>query len=241
MRFPCPKCKALVRPGATVCHSCQHPTNTTFEPQEEPHRNKQPPVVSDSSSSNFSAPEPTSITPERKCPFCAEIIKAEAIKCRFCGSDLADGKAFKGTSRKSLKIDKRLIAGAAALSLTALIAWMIVGHKPQIAAKSADNEHAESGSNKARSVPTSVSITGSAFLNNAGGDSQILRGLTVVLCKPEALSSLPVDTGPYLKKASSIASAGVDAFYGLQRRIDDRVEPLAIATTKTNIDGPIQI
>jgi len=26
----------------------------------------------------------------RKCPYCAELIKLEAVKCKHCGSDIAD-------------------------------------------------------------------------------------------------------------------------------------------------------
>ena len=37
---------------------------------------------------------------EKKCPFCAETIKAEAIVCRFCGRDLVDKRLTEAVARR---------------------------------------------------------------------------------------------------------------------------------------------
>ena len=58
---------------------------------------------------------------EKKCPFCAEMIKVEAIRCRHCGSDLS--RLTAGGGKKGLPIWAWIILTPIVL----LVLMMVIG------------------------------------------------------------------------------------------------------------------
>jgi TPR repeat protein len=75
----CPACGCGVPQGVTVCKGCG---------RELQGQRKQEPSISG----------PSSDSDREKCPFCAELILREAIKCRFCGSDMRTVTSWTGNS-----------------------------------------------------------------------------------------------------------------------------------------------
>lgn len=92
-RPKCPACKAPLNVGAIRCFHCGLDRSPA-----------KPGVAQMNSRAQVGTTYASSASlEEKKCPFCAEPIKREAIKCRFCGSDLRENMKQAADS-KSLEV-----------------------------------------------------------------------------------------------------------------------------------------
>ncbi len=86
----CTQCKAPVEPGQTLCDLCHllQGLSIRYVPvagSPAPFASYQAPLARIAEALAHQAEPLKAAAAEKKCPDCAELVKAEARKCRFCG------------------------------------------------------------------------------------------------------------------------------------------------------------
>lgn len=160
---------------------------------------------------------------EKKCPFCAETIRAEAVVCRFCQRNLKPKSGMGVVTR---------IVGFAILALIAVRAITMLGGAIK------NPQEAESSPIPAANVfATKGSIDGGAFISWEIRGSEVLRGQDIALCKDSF--KLSFDADPFLREMSKDRYTPMEAedFKLAMSRLTTLFRTDRVAQTATDIDG----
>lgn len=115
---------------------------------------------------------------QKTCPFCAEIIRRDAVYCRYCKQSLKEGRF----------LSRRTIAGLALLFSVALVIVFIAtqmgsGQKPEMGSQSPVQT-------ALNTIAPKATISGGAFVVMQSGSSEILRGQRIFLCRSDLVPAL---------------------------------------------------
>lgn len=186
-------------------------------------RTQNPPV---NSPKQPATPNSESEADTKKCPSCAEAIKADALLCRFCKTNL---------KRKPMNIPT-LTLGSALLMVLGVIAWL-TWTSP---IKRDTTSYSQAPENPLfNTVVPKSKISGAAWIVKGGGQSDIQRGLEIALCKDSVISAI---VRAKQKVSDDFGKSGLSAhgYYGLLAALPNMSKAVgrdAVKLVKTDVDG----